>query len=73
MATSWHKTPCPGGHETYNFSTLFIGHHDNTLSFHFLPQNYLPLGWGVMKFTISCLLTLKMLHTKSGQDWPSSF
>ena len=32
--------------------------------FHFLPQKYLLLGWGVMKFTISCLLTLKMIHTK---------
>ena len=25
-----------------------------------------------MKFTISCLLTLPMLHTKFGKDWPSS-
>ena len=25
-----------------------------------------------MKFTISCLLTLQMLHTKFGKDWPSS-
>ena len=29
------------------------------------------LGGG-MKFTISCLLTLQMLHKKFGQDWPSS-
>ena len=25
-----------------------------------------------MKLTISCLLTLQMLHTKFGKDWPSS-
>ena len=43
----------------------------NTSIFHFLPQNYLPFEWGVMKFTISRLLTLKMLQTKFGQDWPS--
>ena len=45
----------------------------NKSFFHFLPQNYLTLGWGVMKFTISCLLTLKMLNSKFGQDWPRSF
>ena len=45
----------------------------NTSILNFLPQNYLPFGWGVMKFTISCLLTLQMLHTKFGKDWPSSF
>ena len=45
----------------------------NTSILHFLPQNYLPFGWGIMKFTISCLLTLQMLHTKFGQDWPSIF
>ena len=38
----------------------------NTSILHFLPQNYLSLGRGVMKFTISCLLTLQMLHTKFG-------
>ena len=27
---------------------------------------------GVMKFTKSCLLTLQMLHTKFGKDWPCS-
>ena len=32
MAALWHKTPCPGDHETYNFSRLFIGHHYNILS-----------------------------------------
>ena len=37
-----------------------------------LPQNYLPLGLRAMEFTISCRLTLKMLHTKFGQDWPSN-
>ena len=25
-----------------------------------------------MKFTISCFLTLQMLHTIFGKDWPSS-
>ena len=42
--------------------------------FHFLLQNYLPLewGWGVMNFTISCLLTIQMLHTKFCKDWLSS-
>ena len=34
--------------------------------FTLLTQNDLPFGWGVMKFTISCLLTLQMLHTKFG-------
>ena len=32
MVTPWHKTPCPGGHETYNFSRLFIGHHNIILN-----------------------------------------
>ena len=27
-------------------------------------------GEGVMNFTISCVLTLQMLHTKFGKDWP---
>ena len=27
IAKPWHKTPCPGGYGTYNFSKLFIGHH----------------------------------------------
>ena len=31
-----------------------------------------PLGAGPMKFTISCLLTLQMLHTKFCEDWLSS-
>ena len=37
----------------------------NTSILHFLLQNYLPFGWGVMKFTIYCLLTLRILHTKT--------
>ena len=45
----------------------------NIAILHFLPQNYLPFGLGVMKFTISGLLPLMMLHTKFGKDWPSSF
>ena len=44
----------------------------NTSILHFSPQNYLPLGVGVMKFKISCLLTLQMLQTKFDLDWPSS-
>ena len=47
----------------------FLG---NASIFNFLLQNYLPLGVGVMKFSISCLLTLQMLHTKRGLDWFSS-
>ena len=38
----------------------------NTSILHFSPQKYLPLGLGVMKFTISSLFTLKMLHNKFG-------
>ena len=45
----------------------------NTAILHFLPQNYIPFGWGVMKFTISGLLPLMMLDIKFGKDWPSSF
>ena len=45
----------------------------NTSILHFLSPNYLPYGWRVMKFTISGLLPLIMLHTKFGKDWPSSF
>ena len=37
-----------------------------------LPPYYLPLKVGVMKLTISCLLTLQLLHTKFGSYWPSS-
>ena len=42
----------------------------NTSMFHFFLFNYLLLrfGWRVIKFTIPCLLTLQMLHTKFGQD-----
>ena len=28
-----HQNPCPRGHEIYNLSRLFIGHHYNILSF----------------------------------------
>ena len=38
-------------------------------SFH---PNLSALGWKIMKFTIPCLLTLQMLNTKYGKDWPSS-
>ena len=44
----------------------------NTSILHFLPQNYLLLCWGVMKFEISGLLFQQMLHTKFGKYWPSS-
>ena len=40
-----------------------VGFFLNTPIFHFLPQNLSPLDVGAMKFTISCLLTLQMLHT----------
>ena len=45
----------------------------NTPILHFLPKNYLPLGWGAMKFIIFCLPSLQMLHNKFGQDWQSTF
>ena len=34
----------------------------NASILHFLPQNYLPFVMGVMKFTISFLLNLQILH-----------
>ena len=37
-----------------------------------LPQNYLPLGWGLIKLTKSCPLTIQMLDIKFGKDWPGS-
>ena len=49
----------------------------NTSILHFLPPNHLLLGWGggSMKFnwnTISCFLTLQMLHTTIGKVWHNS-
>ena len=35
---------------------------------HFLRRNYLPLRLAIMKFIMSCLLTLHMLNPKFGQD-----
>ena len=32
MATPLQKNPCPWGHEIYNFSRSFLGHHKYTLS-----------------------------------------
>ena len=32
MATSFHKNPCPRGHEIYNFGRPFFGHHYYILS-----------------------------------------
>ena len=32
MATPRHNSPWSRGSETYNFRSLFIGHHDNILS-----------------------------------------
>ena len=77
-----HMNPCPGGHEINNFgktlpwslllNTKFVwtmprrGKEDFLKNTPILPQNYLPLGLGAMKFTISCLLTLQMLHIKFG-------
>ena len=87
MATPQQKNPCPGGHEIFNFGRPIIGHNyyilglsDQCLGLekklfkkhaailHLLPPNYIPFRWGggVMKFTISCLLTLQMVHTKFG-------
>ena len=33
MAMPYYKTPCPGGHEIYNFSRPFLGHHYFIVSF----------------------------------------
>ena len=45
----------------------------NTSILHFYAwENYLRLGWPVMKFTISCLLALQMLPSKLNKDWPRS-
>ena len=32
MAMPWHKNPCPGGHEIYNFGRPFLGLHYYILS-----------------------------------------
>ena len=79
MATPLHKNPSTGRHEIYNFGRHFLGHHyytrsteenfkRNTSILHFLP-----LGVGVMKFTISGLLPLHMLYSKFGKDLTNSF
>ena len=53
-----------------SFSDLWLGvektifKKKNTSILHCLPQDYLPLGVGVMEFTISSLLALQMLHIK---------
>ena len=31
MVTLYHKNPCTGGHEIYNFEGSFLGHYYNTL------------------------------------------
>ena len=67
------------GHHYYTLSLygLFPGEerkgfkeiHQFTL---FTPKLPTLGGREVMKFTISCRLTLQMLHTKFAQNWPSS-
>ena len=57
---------CPG------VEMISIEIHKFYTFYHPPPQIISPLEWGVMKFTMSCLLTLKMLQTKFGEDWPSS-
>ena len=42
-------------------------------NFTLLPRNYFLLGWGVMTITITCLLTLQMLHTKLVKIGPAVF
>ena len=39
-----------------------------------LPQNNIPIKWGIMKFTTLYLhpLQVQQLHTKFGKDWPNS-
>ena len=83
MATPLHKNPCPEGHEIYNTRRPLVGHHYFTLSLYGpctgLEKRYFkkyinkpPLGVGVLKFTTFCLLTLQILHTILGSDWPRS-
>ena len=43
------------------------------INFTVFTQNVRPLGVRVMKYTISCLFPLQMLHTKFEKDWPSGF
>ena len=72
-----NKNPCSGGHEIYNFGRPFRGHHYYTfrlsepsrkvfskkyMNFTIFTPKLPPLG--IIEFTISCLLTLQMLHTK---------
>ena len=87
MATPQHKTLWPGVHDIYNFGryslviiTIYLvwsmpGSGEDFLkkciNFTLFTQKLPPLWVGVMQFTISCLTTLQMLHTKD-KDWPSS-
>ena len=68
-----HKKRCPWGHGIFYFGRPFLGFREkvlkrNTSILHFFTQSYpyLGQGGGVMKLTISCLLTLQILHTKFG-------
>ena len=36
MDMHYHKNPCPRDNEIYNFSRLFISHHQNILSLSYL-------------------------------------
>ena len=57
--------PCPGEN-----NKIFKEIHQFC---NFYPQITSPWRGEGMKFTISCLFTLKMLYTKFGQDWPSRY
>ena len=46
IATFQHTKPCPGGHEIYNFGTLFLGHHNYKLR---LPVLCLGVEWRILK------------------------
>ena len=46
IATFQHSKPCPGGHEIYNFGTLFLGHHNYKLR---LSVLCLRVEWRILK------------------------
>ena len=85
MTTRLQKNPCTSGREIYNLVDLSLviitihlvclNHVLDKRGKYFLPKNYHPLGCGggVMESTISCLLSLQLLHTKFDKDWHKYF
>ena len=66
--------PNPEGHEIYNLidPSLVKTMHLVCLHLKLFTPNYRPLGWGFIKFTISCILIIQTLYTKFSKDWPCS-